>query len=311
MRFLVIGAGNIGSLYAAKLALSAQEVTVLARGARSEQILQRGIELEHAVSGERTRTPVHVVNRLGPADEYDVVLVILPKQRIAEVLPMLAANDCTPSVMFFGNNAAGPAAMTDALGHDRVLFGFPGASAVPHEGAIRYIITSAREQPTTIGELDGSTPARIVAIASALEASGFPVSVSTNIDAWLKTHVAKILPTVCALFQTGSRPEELAADDEALRLMVRGMREGFQVLRTNGVPITPRNHRIIEWLPERVLVFAMRRMISDETFALKVGHAAEGRVEWVVLADEFRQLITQAGIPTPSIDAGYQYLRRA
>ena len=252
MRFLVLGAGNIGSLYASKLAQSGQEVTVLARGARLEQIRRRGIELEDAFSGERARTPLRVENRLDPADEYDVVLVILPKQRIAEVLPVLAANDRTPSVMFFGNNAAGPAAMTDALGHNRVLFGFPGAAAVPHEGAIRYVITSAREQPTTVGELDGSQSERIVAIASALEASGFPVSVSTNIDAWLKTHVAKILPSVCALFQAGGRPEQLAADDEALRLMVRAIREGFQVLRANGVPITPRNHRVLEWLPEPV-----------------------------------------------------------
>ena len=308
MRFLVLGAGNIGSLYASKLAQSGQEVTVLARGARLEQIRRRGIELEDAFSGERARTPLRVENRLDPADEYDVVLVILPKQRIAEVLPVLAANDRTPSVMFFGNNAAGPAAMTDALGHNRVLFGFPGAAAVPHEGAIRYVITSAREQPTTVGELDGSQSERIVAIASALEASGFPVSVSTNIDAWLKTHVAKILPSVCALFQAGGRPEQLAADDEALRLMVRAIREGFQVLRANGVPITPRNHRVLEWLPEPVLLFSMRRMVSAETAAVKFGHAEQGRAEWMLLADEFRQLIAQAGIPTPSIDAAYRHL---
>jgi 2-dehydropantoate 2-reductase len=308
VRFLVIGAGNIGSLYAAKLAQSAQELTILARGARLEQIRRHGIELEDAVSGERTRTPLHVVNRLGPADEYDVVLVILPKQRVAEVLPALAANDRTPSVMFFGNNAAGPAAMVDALGHDRVLLGFPGAAAVPQGDAIRYVITSAREQPTTIGELDGSKSARVVAIASALQAAGFPVSVCTNIDAWLKTHVAKILPTVCALFQAGGSPEQLAADDEALRLMVRAIREGFQVLRENGVPITPRNHRVLEWLPESVLLFVMRRMLSAETVAIKFGHAEQGRGEWMLLADEFRQLIAQAGIPTPSIDAAYRYL---
>ena len=311
MRFLVIGAGNIGSLYAAKLAQSAQELTILARGARLEQIRRHGIELEDAVSGERTRTPLHVVNRLGPADEYDVVLVILPKQRVAEVLPALAANDRTPSVMFFGNNAAGPAAMVDALGHDRVLLGFPGAAAVPQGDAIRYVITSAREQPTTIGELDGSKSARVVAIASALQAAGFPVSVCTNIDAWLKTHVAKILPTVCALFQAGGSPEQLAADDEALRLMVRAIREGFQVLRENGVPITPRNHRVLEWLPESVLLFVMRRMLSAETVAIKFGHAEQGRGEWMLLADEFRQLITQAKIPTPSIDAAHRHLSPA
>ena len=117
---------------------------------------------------------MQVVDRLDPVDVYDVVLVVLPKQRIAEVLPVLAANDRTPSVMFFGNNAAGPAAMTDALGHDRVLLGFPGAAGVPHEGAIRYVITSAQEQPTTLGELDGSKSERIVAIASALEEIGVP-----------------------------------------------------------------------------------------------------------------------------------------
>ncbi len=308
MRFLVIGAGNIGGLYAARLAQSGLEVTVLAIGARLEEIRQHGIVLEDTVSGERIRTPLHVVDRLGPDDAYDVVLVILPKQRIAEVLPMLAANERTPSVMFFGNNAAGPAAMTDALGHDRVLLGFPGAAAVPHEGAIRYVITSAREQPTTLGELDGSTSARIVSITSALEESGFPVSVSTNIDAWLKTHVAKILPSVCALFQAGGRPEQLAADDEALRLMSRAIREGFQVLRAIGVPITPRNHRVFECLPESVLLFAMRRMLGAETAAIKFGHAEQGRAEWMLLADEFRQLIAQAGIPTPSIDAAYRNL---
>lgn len=50
MRFLIIGAGNIGSLYAAKLAQSAQEVTVLARGARLEEIRQRG-RFGHAEHG--------------------------------------------------------------------------------------------------------------------------------------------------------------------------------------------------------------------------------------------------------------------
>ncbi|MBW2687305.1 MAG: ketopantoate reductase family protein, partial [Deltaproteobacteria bacterium] len=45
MRFLVYGAGNIGSLYAARLAQSSQEVAILARGTRLEQIRQQGIEL--------------------------------------------------------------------------------------------------------------------------------------------------------------------------------------------------------------------------------------------------------------------------
>jgi len=311
VRFLVYGAGNIGSLYAARLAQSSQRVAILARGTRLEQIRQQGIELEDGVSGKRTTTSLQVVDRLDPDDAYDVVLVILPKHRIAEVLPVLAANDRTPSVMFFGNNAAGPGAMTDAIGPDRVLLGFPGAAAVPRGGAIRYVITSAREQPTTIGELDGSKSARIVAIASALRAAGFPVSVCTNMDAWLKTHVAEILPTVCALYRAGGEPEQLASSDEALRLMLRSIREGYQVLRANGVPITPGNHRVFEWLPESLLLFLMRRMVKAETAAIKLGHAEQGRAEWQLLADEFRLLIERVDVPTPSIDVAYRNLSPA
>ena len=311
MRFLVYGAGNIGSLYAARLAQSSQEVAILARGTRLEQIRQQGIELEDGVSGKRTTTSLQVVDRLDPDDAYDVVLVILPKHRIAEVLPVLAANDRTPSVMFFGNNAAGPGAMTDAIGRDRVLLGFPGAAAVPRGGAIRYVITSPREQPTTIGELDGNKSARIVAIASALRAAGFPVSVCANMDAWLKTHVAKILPTVCALYRAGGEPEQLASSDELLRLVLRAMREGYQVLRANGVPITPANHRVFEWLPESLLLFLMRRMVKAETAAIKLGHAEQGRAEWQLLAEEFRSLIERVDVPTPSIDVAYRNLSPA
>ena len=107
MRFLIYGAGNIGSLYAARLAQSSQDVAILARGTRLEQIRQQGIELEDGVSGQRCIASPEVVDRLDPDDAYDVVLVILPKHRVAEVLPALAANKRTPSIMFFGNNAAG------------------------------------------------------------------------------------------------------------------------------------------------------------------------------------------------------------
>jgi 2-dehydropantoate 2-reductase len=146
---------------------------------------------------------------------------------------------------------------------------------VPRGDAIRYVITSAREQPTTIGELDGSKSARIVAIASALRGAEFPVSVSKNMDAWLKTRVAEILPTVCALYQAGCEPEQLASSDESL------------------------------------LLFLMRRMVKSETTAIKLGHAEQGRAEWQRLAKEFRSLIEGVDVPTPSIDVAYHHLSPA
>ena len=308
MRILIYGAGNIGCLYAAKLAQSGEDVAILARGDRYVTLRDHGITLEKGVSGERTTTSVSVVDRLDSEDAYDLVLVVLPKPALAGVLPTLAANGRTPSVMFFGNNASGPEPMISALGRERVLLGFPGAAAIPHDCAIRYVITSRREQPTTIGELDGGRSERIAAIASALEGAGFPASICANMDAWLKTHVAKILPTAGALLYAGGHAEELATNREALRLMVRAIREGLEVLRANEIPITPSNHRVLQWLPESLIVFIMKRMFSGETIAIKVGHVEYAHGEFQLLAQEFRSLNAATRLPTPAMDQLFEHL---
>ena len=308
MRILVYGAGNIGCLYAAKLARSGQDVVILARGDRYNALREYGITLESVISGECTTTSIPVVDCLEPQEAYDLVLVVLQKPAIAEVLPILAANDFTPSVMFFGNNASGPEPMVSALGGERVLLGFPGAAAVPNGETIRYVITSRREQPTTIGEVSGGRSERIGTIASALEGAGFPTSICSNMDAWLKTHVAKIVPTGGALFYAGSHVEQLAKNDEAVRLMVRAMREGLEVLKANDIPITPSNHRVLQWLPESLIVFLMKRMFSSETMKIKIGHAADARREFQVLAQEFEALNAATVVPTPAMDRLIEYL---
>ena len=56
--------------------------------------------------------------------------MVFPENHVSEVLPVLAANRKTCSVMFSWKNAAGPGKMIEALGRERVLLGFPGALAV-------------------------------------------------------------------------------------------------------------------------------------------------------------------------------------
>ena len=302
MRILVYGAGNMGCLYAARLARSGQDVMALARGMRRTRLREQGIVLAPGAGRAGCPTTVPVVDRLAPSDAYDLVLVALPRPALDAVLPVLAANEHTPSVMFFGNNLSGPGAMVSALGGERVLLGFPGAAAVPHDGALRFVITSRREQPTMLGEVDGSTTARLAEIAAAFERAGFPTSTCAEMDAWLKTHAAKILPTVAALAGVGGSVERLAANGAALRQVVRAIREGFAVLRANGVPITPRNHRVLEWVPEALLVPAMRRLFGGAHMAIKVGHAGHARAEFSRLAQDFRALNTVPRLPTPALD---------
>ncbi len=302
MKVLVYGAGNIGSLYAVLLARSGVDVSILARGARLEEIRDRGIELRSLETGESTLHAVPVVERLAVDDVYDLVLVVLPKHSISDVLPALSANRKTPSVMFFGNNAAGPEEWVESLGRDRVLLGFPGAAAVEAHGALSYVITSAREQPTTLGELDGSISPRIRAIAEVFSEAGFPVAISKDMDAWLKTHVAEILPSVLALYMCGIDTDRLRRTRDGLVLLVRAIREAYRVLRVSGTAVMPRSHRVFEWLPEPLLVLVMRQWLAGEDAAIKVGHALAARPEMQRLDDEFRLLTAPTGVPTPALD---------
>ncbi len=308
MRILVYGAGNIGSLYAARLKDSGQDVAVLARGKRLPDIRDHGIQLEDFCTGQQTTTHVKTVDRFAREDAYDLVLVVLPRNHISEVLPILAANENTPSVMFFGNNAAGTDAMIEALGCQRVLLGFPGAAAVVHDDYIRYVILTSREQPTTIGEVDCIKSERIGEIADALQAAGFPVSMCTNMDAWLKTHVAEISPTANALYMAGGDIGRLKRTRDAQLLMLRAIREGYRVLSAIGIPITPPNHKIIQWIPEPVLLVLMRRKLDDDTTSIKIGHASGARNEMKAIADEFNELARRSGVETPSIDTLRSYL---
>ncbi len=308
MQILVYGAGNIGSLYAGKLAESGCDVSILARGTRLRAIREHGIELEDGAVGKRSAVAVTPVDQLGPDDAYDLVLVVVPRHKVSEVLPGLAANGRTPNVMFFGNNVTGSADLVDALGPARVLLGFPGAGALPAGRVVRYALTSRREQPTTIGELDGGTSARITQIASAFENAGFPTSVCADMDAWLKTHVAEILPTVAALYRAAGDPDRLAGSDAELRLMLRSIREGHAVLKRNGVAITPANHRIFDLLPESVLLAAMRAKLRDKSASFKLGHATAARDEWTRLAQQFSSTFDSEQILTPYSDVIFRHL---
>ncbi|MBW2366212.1 MAG: ketopantoate reductase family protein [Deltaproteobacteria bacterium] len=187
MKILFYGVGPLGSLYAARLQESGQDVSVLARGQRLADLREYGIVLEDAASGNRTTTQVDIVDRLDPKDAYDLVVVLMRKNKISAILPTLAENQNTPNVLFMCNNVSGPDEMTNELGRERVLLGFAGAGGYFKDHIVIFEIVSGRQQPTMFGELDGHTAPRVKQIAEVFKDAGFPVAVSQNMDAWLKT----------------------------------------------------------------------------------------------------------------------------
>lgn len=309
MKILIYGAGVLGSLYAARLHEAGQQVAILARGQRLADIREHGIVLEDGDTGQRTTTRVNVVKQLAPDDAYDLIVVLMRKNQIAAILPTLATNRHTPSILFMGNNAAGPDEMIAAVGRERVLLGFPGAGGYRKGHTIVYKIAAGRQQPTTFGELDGRTTPRLQQILGAFRSADFPVASSPNMDAWLKTHVAEVSPLANAIYMAGGDNYRLAKSRDGLVLMVCAIRESYRVLQALGVPITPANHRIFNWIPEPILAAIFRRALNTKTAEIQmVGHANAARDEMKQIADEFRALAQSTSVPTPSIDRLYTYI---
>ena len=305
-KILVYGAGPLGSLFAARLRQGGNDVSILARGQRLAELRDHDIVLIDVQTQEQTVTRVNVVERLAPEDAYDLILVIMRKNHALQILPVLAANQHTPNVLFLMNNAAGPGALVEALGQERVLTGFPG-SAGYHEGHAVHCLTGTEEDEAYVllGEVDGRITERTREVARILDsAPGFGAEIRTDMDAWLKYHVALLFPSLApALYAAGVDNYRLARTRDLVVQATRAMREGFRVLHALGLPVTPSKFKVIEWLPEPILVLLVQRLLANplmETALVKHAEAARSEVQHLI--DEFMTLARSTSVPTPTID---------
>lgn len=305
MNILVYGAGVLGSLYAARLQGAGQHVSLLARGQRLQDIREHGIVVEDVLTGQTTTTHVNVVEQLGPEDWYDLAVVVMGKHQVAAILPRLAANKLIPTVLFLHNNAAGPQAMIEALGHHRVLLGFAGAGGKREDHVIHSLLI--KQQPTTLGELDGRTTPRLEQIVNAFKGAGFPVAISSNIDTALKTHAVLITCIECAVAVAGGN-NELASRRDRLLLMVSAIRQGFKALQAHGIPIVPFNLKLMFlWMPKWFPVLYWQRILQSKLGEYSLAahaNAAPGEVRQLIA--EIRTLVCDTPVSIPALDQLYR-----
>ncbi|MGC9523452.1 MAG: ketopantoate reductase family protein [Anaerolineae bacterium] len=311
MKILVYGAGPLGSLFAAQLHAGGHDVSLLARGQRLSDIREHGVVIHNVVTDEMMRAPVHAVEALAPDDAYDLVLVIMRKNAALGILPILAANRQTPNVLFLMNNAAGPEALVEALGRDRVLIGFP-ASAGYRDGLVMHCLTGTPEDRAAIpfGEVDGTVTPRARWIGEVLESTpGLGAEIRTDMDAWLKYHVALVVPGLAAaLYACGTDTHRLARTRDAVVLCVRAVREAFRALQALGYPVTPARFKPFARLPEPLLVPLVQKLLDHERMEVALAkHAEAVRDEMQHLTDEFLVLAEQSAVPIPTIRRLYRY----
>jgi len=294
-RILIFGAGVIGSTFGGLMAATGQDVTLLARNKRLEELNNKGLMLQR--NGQETiqEIPVKIISELEENDIYDFVFVTLRKEQVQQSLPVLKRNR-SQNFVFMVNNPAGYDAWTEALGRERVIPAFPGSGGKIENGVVFYEIVSGMIQPTTLGELEGVISERVRVLKTILKKAGFEVSFSGNMDAWQKTHVALVGPLGDVIYVDGGNNYTVAKNPEAIRLMNQALKENFLFLKKSGIGIEPFKLNMIRFMPLWFLNIAMK-FAFDTRWAETVisNHALNARNEMKVISNEFLALAESKG----------------
>lgn len=294
-RILFFGTGVIGSIYAGKLALSGQNVTVLARGKRSEELQQKGLVLFSEKFGEE-KPKVSVISELKNDDIYDYVFVTLRNDNIKDVLPILSKNQ-SENFVFMVNTANGYSDWIEHLGEERIVPAFPGAGGKIENGVVYYQLTSKAVQPTTFGEVNGKERPRTAVLKEIFQQAGFPTTVSKNMDGWQKSHIAMICPLAYGIYYDGGDNYTLSKNKKALTLASQSLKENFAFLNQSQYGVEPAKLNIFRISPTFLTSKILSQLFNTKwSETVMCNHALAARQEVEILTNDFIQLAEQNGV---------------
>jgi len=313
VKTLIYGAGPLGSLYAHLLHQAGKDVTILARNKRYDFIKENGVVLINEFTGEKEPSRVRVVDKLAEEDAYDLVLVLIRKNKLLPIFQVLSRSKNVRNILFIGNNALGFDEYLDHLPREKILFGFPGAGGSRKEQIVHYIDSEkpdGKRMPIRIGEMDGEVKDRTRQIKLLFESSGVPVDVVKDMDGWLKYHAALVIPIACVLYKHDCDNYALAQKEESIRLFIRACREGGDVLRELGyTKRQPFKFNLFYWMPEFITAKIFKGIFNTKYAEIGFAmHAKAALDEMKELKKEFKILIDKTSVKTPNIDILKSYI---
>jgi 2-dehydropantoate 2-reductase len=206
MKIAVIGAGAIGGLVGAKLALAGEDVSFIVRGANLDAIATNGIRLISAEGEEQVARNVKATDRYDQAGPQDIVVLAMKAHQVEAVaneVPKLFGPETVVVTMqngipyWYFHKHGGPleGSTVKSVDPHGVV-----AARIPAERVIGCVVYPASELVAPgvvkhiegdrfpVGELDGSSSDRVQRVSACFGEAGFKAPVLDNIRAeiWLK-----------------------------------------------------------------------------------------------------------------------------
>ncbi|MGR4869561.1 2-dehydropantoate 2-reductase [Variovorax sp. LARHSF232] len=206
MKIAVIGAGAIGGLVGARLALAGEDVTFIVRGKNLDAISTHGFKLVTAEGGEQVARHVKATDSYDQAGPQDIVILAMKAHQVEAVVhevPKLFGPHTVVVTMQNGipywyfqkhGGALDGTAVRSVDPSGAVAAGIPPervlgcvvypASELIAPGVVRHI----EGDRFPVGELDGSASERAYRVSDCLVKAGFKAPVLDNIrsEIWLK-----------------------------------------------------------------------------------------------------------------------------
>jgi len=253
MKVCIFGAGAIGGYLAVELALSGQEVCVVARGAHLDAIRKHGLALK--IRGEEKIAKVAADSDPGAFGRQDIVICALKAHQAfdsaAAFAPLLGPDTSVVTAMngipwWYFYKTGGPfegrhLKSVDPEGRQWNLIGPQRAIGCVVEPACEVIapgvIAHYQFNRFIIGEPDGSHSARVQELSRVLTAASFDAPVRDNIrwNIWLKLWGNVCFNPISAL--TGATLGTMTSDPDLRALCKTMMQETQAVNEALGVHI--------------------------------------------------------------------------
>jgi 2-dehydropantoate 2-reductase len=316
MKTCIVGAGAIGGLIAARMALAGIDVTAVDQGAHLAAIKKKGLRL-HLPDGKVETAALRATGSCRDAGVHDVVVLALKAHQIPGVAPQLRYLLGPGSVVVTIQNGlpwwyfhrhggehdgrrlemADPdGAISSHIDAARVLgaVAYPGAE-VAAPGEVRLV----EGDRFPLGEPDGSESERARRVSGLFQRAGFKSPVLTDIRAeiWLKAWGNLSFNPISAL--THATLAEICGFPLTRELAARMMAEARAVAGRLGIAFR---------IPLEKRIAGAEKVGAHKTSMLQ--DVEHGRApETDALVGTVIELGRLTGVPTPTIDAVYALIK--
>ncbi|NLG50509.1 MAG: ketopantoate reductase family protein [Chloroflexi bacterium] len=302
VRVLVVGAGVVGSTYAAQLARRGVNVTLLARGERLQALLRRGLIVEDMLTGCKKQSSVEVISALPPDADYDLAIVAVRYGQTAEALEAIRGLADTTPILMLQNNPEGIDAFARRLGKGHLLMGFPATGG--HRVGDMVRSSPLWVMSTVVGEADGAETQALYQALAILRRAGIRVEVERRMVPWLQTHAAEIAALAGVAYKNGGKARQMARNTQDIKLYLSALREAYAVLQGSGIPITPESQLAIFERPLWLQMLIVRAVLWTPWAAEIVDeHLAAAPEEMRALYDQVLSLAKGAGLDMPFFES--------